>query len=81
MFEKEPLEKDALNRIRWDKSLNPEDFTVHYLDRFSSKLKEVKYVDILLDGDYIVVGGSQIPVHRIREIRRRGRVVWAKRRA
>ena len=55
MFEKERLERDVLNRIRWDRSLNPEEFTVCYLDRFSSRLKEVRYVDLVLDGDFITI--------------------------
>ena len=80
MLGKERLEKDALLRIKWDKNLAPSEYTVSYLDRFSRKLKEVLYSDILLDGDYILVGDSAIPMHRIREIRCKGEVVWAKRR-
>jgi len=81
MFDKELLEKDVLNRIRWDRRLNPEDFTVCYVDRFSSELKEVRYVDLILDGDYLLIGDSQIPVHRIRQVKHKGKVVWAKRKA
>jgi len=80
MFEKELLEKDVLNRIRYDKRLNLGGFTVCYMDRFSSRLKEVKYTDLAVDGDYIKIGDSTIPMHRIREIKLKGVVVWAKRR-
>jgi uncharacterized protein (UPF0248 family) len=79
MFEKERLEKDVLNRILWDNSLNPVDFTIHYLDRFREGLVEVRFNDVTLDGDYIVSGESRIPVHRISEVRFKGEVVWRRR--
>ncbi|MFH1403548.1 MAG: DUF504 domain-containing protein [Candidatus Altiarchaeota archaeon] len=79
-FDKERLEKDALNRILWDKSLNPAEYTIHYADRFRGGLSEVRFTEVEVDGDYIVSGGSMIPVHRIREIRRNDEVVWDGRR-
>ncbi len=79
MLEKERLEKDALNRIRWDDSLSPGDFTVTYLDRVTNRLFEVPYASIEHSGDYFTLDDSQIPVHRIREIKHKGEVVWAKR--
>ncbi|MCX6695662.1 MAG: DUF504 domain-containing protein [Candidatus Altiarchaeota archaeon] len=79
MFKKELLEKDVLNRIHWDEKFNPAEFTVCYVDRFSMRLTEVAFTDVQLDGDYIVVDGSAIPVHRIRQIKHKGSVVWAKR--
>ena len=81
MFDKERSERDVHDRIRWDGSLKPEELTVCYLDRFSLGLKEVRYLDLALDGDYMRVGDSAVPLHRIREVRRQGRVVWAKRRS
>jgi uncharacterized protein (UPF0248 family) len=80
MFSKERLEKDVLNRIRWDKSLNPNDFTITYLDRTAKELREVRYSDIKHCSDYFIHDGSQIPVHRIRGVKYRGKLVWAERR-
>ncbi len=76
-FSKEVMEKDALNRIRWDKRLNPEDFTIHYLDL--GRLKEINFLEIKLQGDFFSADENMIPVHRIRKITCRGKVVWDKR--
>lgn len=81
LFEKERLEKDVLNRIRWDKQLDKKDFSVGYLERFSGNLVYVPYNSITIDGDFFHSGDSLIPMHRIREIRYGGEVVWAKRKA
>ena len=80
VFEKELMEKDALNRIKWDSTLNKEDFSVCYLDRISKKLIEVRYNELTVDGDFLIIEDKSIPLHRIREIRYKGKVVWAKRR-
>jgi uncharacterized protein (UPF0248 family) len=77
LFRKEVMEKDALNRIKWDESLNPEEFTVHYLDL--GRLKEIGFSEIALLGDFFRVGETLIPMHRIREIRWKGEVVWDRR--
>ncbi len=79
-LEKEVMERDALNRIRWDSTLNPQEFSVLYIDRFRGKLVEVPYNSIRVEGDYIRVGDSLIPAHRVRQIKQSGRIVWAKRR-
>ena len=78
-FKKENLEKEVLNRLKWDRGLNPGDYTILYLDRVSTQLKEVRYSDIVHGGDFFAVGDSQIPAHRIREIRHKGKTVWARR--
>lgn len=77
-FDKEPLEKDALSRILWDRNLKSEDYSLMYLD--SGILKEVRFTDISVDGDFFSVGDSLVPMHRIRRILCRGKVVWGKRR-
>jgi len=77
LFEKEITEKDALNRIRWDPRLNPGDFSIHYLDL--GKLKEINFSEIELQGDFFRIGESLVPMHRIRKISWKGRVVWDKR--
>ncbi|MBM3309595.1 MAG: DUF504 domain-containing protein [Candidatus Altiarchaeales archaeon] len=79
LFEKEKLEKDVLNRLLWDKKLDGKDFTVGYADRFKSRLAEIPYSEITLGGDFFRHKESLIPMHRIREVKYRGAVVWAKR--
>jgi len=80
LLSKEKLEKDVINRIRWDTKLNTQDFSIRYLDRMKNTLAEVPYTAITIDGDFFKHEESQIPMHRIREIRYKGEVVWAKRR-
>ena len=80
-FKKEVMEKDALNRIAWDKSQNPEEFEIHYLDRFSGRLSKAKYTEITIEGDFFSRGDAMIPMHRIRRITRNGEIAWEKRRA
>ena len=77
-FEKEVMEKDALNRIMWDPKLNPDDFEICYADR--PELKRINFSDIRVDGDFMVMEDKIIPVHRIRKIIHKGGVVWDKRR-
>jgi len=79
-FGKEVMEKDVLNKIKWDKQLNPKDFSIRYIDRTSGPLKQVKYTDIEINGDFMKIDDSMIPMHRIREIRYGDKVVWNKRR-
>lgn len=79
IFEKEILEKDALNRIKFDKTLKPEEFEVCYLDRKDNKLLTVKFSEIKIDGDFFKYKESLIPMHRIRKILWKGEVVWDRR--
>ena len=79
-FKKEVMEKDVLNRIKWDSCFNPEDFSIHYIDRVTENLKQVNFNDIEIEGDFMRTDDSMIPMHRIREIKCKGKVVWNKRR-
>ncbi|VVB52375.1 Uncharacterised protein [uncultured archaeon] len=79
---KEALEKDALNRIRYDSSLKPAEYSILYLDL--DVPKEIQYTNVIIKGDFFALKGGEpealIPMHRIREIRRNGKTVWNKRR-
>ncbi|MBW2992476.1 DUF504 domain-containing protein [Candidatus Woesearchaeota archaeon] len=73
--------KDFLNKIKWDENLKEEDFTVYYMDNISKKLVAVKYTDIIkLEGSFILIAKGDeetfIPMHRIREVREKDKVVW-----
>lgn len=80
IFRKEIIEKDVLNRILWDKKLNPADFDIYYLDRITKKLNKVKFTDIKFEGDFFSIGESLslIPMHRIRRITCKGEIVWSR---
>jgi uncharacterized protein (UPF0248 family) len=91
MFEKEIIEKDVLNRLKWDQKLNITDFSMLYEDRFKiNKLVEIRISDInYLGGDFFTIiekdeddndKTSEIPLHRIRQFRHNGKIVWNKRR-
>ncbi|MBD3259508.1 DUF504 domain-containing protein [Candidatus Woesearchaeota archaeon] len=74
--------KDYLNKIRWDDRMKPEEYTLTYLDR-NKEEKEVPYLEIKEIGDdYIRVekdknkGFVEIPMHRIRKIKKSGFIVW-----
>lgn len=72
---------DLLNKIKWDKNLNPEEYSIFYLDRISDKLIEIKYKDIKkIEGSFMVLEKDNeetyIPLHRIREVRRNKKLVW-----
>ncbi len=75
----ELTEKDALNRIKWDKSLNASDYVICYVVRESEQLKEVAFTDIELRGDFFFSAGSLIPLHRIRRITCGSVIAWDRR--
>lgn len=73
------MERDVLNRIKWDMRINPSEFSLTYVDRFTPDEKEVRVTDVEVDGEFMKVGESTIPLHRIRKFLWRGIVVWDKR--
>ncbi len=89
IFEKEIMEKDVLNRLKWDKNITSKDFSLTYEDRFKHEEQEINITDILYDGeDFFGITKleedgtksiSQIPLHRIRTFKNKGKIVWSKR--
>jgi len=71
---------DLLNKIRWDKNLNPEEYAIVYFDRIAEKSFEVQFTSISRHGNFFVIKRGQqeinIPLHRIRQIKRNGKVIW-----
>ncbi|MBI5065018.1 DUF504 domain-containing protein [Candidatus Woesearchaeota archaeon] len=68
-----------LNKIKWDKKENPEDYKIYYLD--FKKLTELNYTKIkrLDEGFFVIERNGQetfIPLHRIKKVTRKGEVVW-----
>ena len=71
--------RDLLNKIRWDNNEKPEDYSISYLDRVSKKNIEIRFKDIKsIEGSFMVVGeeSSNIPLHRIRKVKNKGKVIW-----
>lgn len=72
---------EIINKIKWDKSENPEEYIFAYEDRVEHKLKEIKFTDIIrMEGNFMVLQHDdeevEVPLHRIREVRKKGIVVW-----
>ncbi|MBS3148580.1 DUF504 domain-containing protein [Candidatus Woesearchaeota archaeon] len=72
-------EKDALDKIKWDKRCKPEEYTVEFIDL--GKLKSIKYTDIKrVDEGFMAldINGDEtlIPLHRIRAIKKQGEPIW-----
>jgi uncharacterized protein (UPF0248 family) len=71
--------KDLINKIKWDKRENPEDYSLIYIDL--GKRKKLAYTLIKrLEGNFMVIEKNneetEIPLHRIREVLKNGKVVW-----
>ncbi|MBU0535525.1 MAG: DUF504 domain-containing protein [Nanoarchaeota archaeon] len=62
------------------------DYTFYYLDRIEKKEKKIKGRDIIkIDGDFIVIEKlnpegvletAEIPMHRIRSVKKNNSIVW-----
>ncbi|KAM7060035.1 leukocyte receptor cluster member 9 [Molossus nigricans] len=78
-IKKPPLRTAAavIQRIRWDPSLDPDDFSVGYADRFLGVVEE-PFGAFCWDQPLAALGPGllAVPQHRIRYFRFRGRVVW-----
>lgn len=73
--------KDLLNKIKWDDKENPKDYTLFYYDRIENKLKEIKFLDIKEVSDNFLLTEinnkeTNIPLHRIRKVKKKEEVVW-----
>ncbi len=68
--------KDFLNKIKWSKKFNTKEIKIYYLDRIKKELIERDFEDISIEGDYIIVDENEIPIHRIKEIRKKGMIIW-----
>ncbi len=73
--------KDFLNKIKWDKNLNPDEYSIFYLDRIRKVLIEIRYNDIKkIDKEFIILEKDaeevNIPLHRIKRVERNKKLVW-----
>ena len=72
--------KSLINKIKWDKRENPEDYVLFYYDRILDRLVELPYGKILkLEGNFMIIDNeeeSNIPLHRVKKLMKKGKVVW-----
>lgn len=69
-------EKEMLDKIKYSGKFNPKDIKVYYYDRVKDKNQEVGFEDIQIKEGFMVLGENEIPLHRIREIRNNGVIIW-----
>ena len=72
---------NLFNKIKWDKKEKPEDYEVFYFDRGTKELMKLPFSSIKrVEGSFMVIDRHgeevQIPLHRVREVRKKGVVVW-----
>ena len=71
---------ELLNKIKWDKNLNPEEYKLYYLDRITNSLKEIKFIQIKEFSVFSLIveknnNDVDIPLHRIREVKKDGKII------
>ena len=71
--------QDIINKIKWDEKLQEEDFEIEYLD--FNNLVSMPYTSIKkIEGLFMLVekDGKEIniPLHRIRKVKEKGKVIW-----
>lgn len=71
---------DLLNNIRWDKNVNPKEYSIIYFDRIGVKYYEIPFMSISRKGNFIIIKENgndvSIPLHRIKQVKRNGKLVW-----
>ena len=72
---------ELLNKIKWDKDLNPQEYKLYYLDRITNSLKEIKFAQIKEFSVFSLIveknsNDIDIPLHRIKEVRKTGKIIW-----
>ncbi len=72
--------QDLLNKIKWDKRENPEQYSIFYHDHILNKLIQIPYNKIKrIEDNFMVLDNeeeSNIPLHRIKKVEKNDAVVW-----
>lgn len=72
--------KDLLNKIKWSKEENSSDYSIGYWDNKDKKLIFIKFDEIKkIEGNFLLLDREEetyIPIHRIREVKKKDNVVW-----
>ena len=68
--------QNLLNKIKWDKRENPEEYSIFYYDRILKDLIEIPYEEIKrVEGTFMVLGDedeSNVPLQRVKNVTRDG---------
>ncbi|MBU0461947.1 MAG: DUF504 domain-containing protein [Nanoarchaeota archaeon] len=72
---------ELINKIKWDKREKPEEYVFYYVDRITKKLVPIKYKKIKrIDQGFMIINRddkeTEIPLHRIREVRKDKVSIW-----
>ena len=72
--------QNLLNKIKWDKRENPEQYIIFYFDRILNKLIKIPYTKIKrLEGSFMALVNEEepnIPLHRIKKVIKNNVIVW-----
>ena len=72
--------QNLLNKIKWDKRENPDDYFIFYYDRILKTLIKISYNKIkMIEGSFMVLDNeeeSNVPLHRIKKVMKNDRIVW-----
>lgn len=72
---------DLLNKIKWDKNLKEEEYSIFYFDRIRKVLIKIEYKDIKrVENNFMILERDNeevnIPLHRIRRVERNKKLIW-----
>ncbi len=71
---------ELLNKIKWDKRENPEEYSIFYFDRILKKLMQIPYNKIKrVEGSFMVLDNedeSNVHLHRIKKVEKNNVIVW-----
>jgi len=78
--------QDLLHRIRWDPDFPASEFEIGYYDRIEKRIFRVSFSALRFPEDdhfaFELFGEEgvafRLPFHRIREVYRRGRLIWSR---
>ncbi len=70
-----PLEQ-FLNKIKFSGEFKLEEITLYYKDRFKPKLMPLKFNESKKDNGVFIINNKVVPLHRIKEVRSSGTVIW-----
>ena len=68
--------RQFLNKIKFSGKFNAKDITLCYKDRFSDKLVSLRFNSVKIEDDFLINNDKSIPLHRIKEIRNKGILIW-----
>ena len=75
--------RDLINKILWDKNEDKEEYEVGIIDRFTKEIGFIPARNIQsMEGRFLLVrnehGITEIPAHRLRKVKKKGKIVWAR---